>query len=511
MTTPPPIFELAGITKAFGGTPALAGVDLTLEAGSVHALVGENGAGKSTLIKIMTGAYRRDAGTITLEGRPVSFRSPHEAQAHGVVAVYQEVHVLSFSTVAETLFLGREPTRFGLIDHRRMLAMAAAVLARLGLDLDPAAQVGELPIAQRQMVAIARGVSVGAKVLILDEPTSSLTTREVAQLFALVRRLRDDGVAIVYVSHRMDEIYALCDRVTILRDGRRVATRSLEGLDRLDLVCAMLGRRREEIEAGATSFHGGTGVAASADAPLVTVSRARGAGRLTDVSLAIGRGEIVGLAGLLGSGRTETAHLLFGVARLEGGEICIGGAPARIASPHDAIARGLAFLPEDRKRDGVIPDLSVRENLTLAALPLLSRLGVVSTARQERIVDDFMQRLRIKATSPDQKLRELSGGNQQKVLLARWLCRDPRLLLLDEPTRGIDVGAKREIQSLIAELASRGLGVLLISSELEELVEGSSRVVVLQDGRTVATLERTRISEGAILEAIAAAHPAEQR
>ncbi len=291
MTAAPfPLLELRGITKLFGAARALDGVDLTLAAGSVHALVGENGAGKSTLIKIMTGAYRRDGGTMSLAGQPVSFRSPHEAQAHGVVAVYQEVHVLSFSTVAETLFLGREPTRFGFVDHRRMVAEAAAVIDCLGLELDPRAPVGALPIAARQMVAIARGVSVGAKVLILDEPTSSLTTREVGQLFALVRRLRDEGVAIAYVSHRMDEIYTLCDTVTILRDGRRVDTRPLQGLDRLDLICAMLGRRREELEAGTTSFAGRTGTKALDSEPVVEVTHARGVPAPTDVSLSVGRG-----------------------------------------------------------------------------------------------------------------------------------------------------------------------------------------------------------------------------
>jgi ribose transport system ATP-binding protein len=511
------LLELRGISKTFGAVQALDGVDFAVEAGRVHALVGENGAGKSTLIKIMTGAYRRDAGRMTLDGEPIDFRTPQEAQAHGVVAVYQEVNLLAYSTVAETLSLGREPTRFGLrfgfIDHRRMNAEAAALLRAIGLQVDPTVQVGTLPIALRQMVAIARGVSLGAKVLILDEPTSSLTPAEVALLFDLIRKLTAQGTGVVYVSHRLDELYTIGDSVTVLRDGRLVETRPLAGLDRLDLVCAMLGKRRDEVERGATAFRAAAAAAgrrASDRAqtqpapPLLEVRGARSSGVLTDVSLTVTRGEIVGLAGLLGSGRSETAHLLFGIAPLEGGEIRVDGAAAIIPSPRAAIARGFALLSEDRKRDGIVPDLSVRENLTLAALPLLSRFGIVSAARQRRVVERLMDQLRIKAASPDQPLGQLSGGNQQKVLLARWLCRDPRLLLLDEPTRGIDIGAKSEIQFLIAELAAQGLAVLMISSDLEELIEGSDRVVVLRDGRTVATLRRGQISEAAILSAIAA-------
>jgi monosaccharide-transporting ATPase len=482
---------------------ALGGVDIELFGGEVHALVGENGAGKSTLVKVMTGAYRRDAGAMELEGRPVDFRSPEEAQAAGVVAVYQEVNLLMFRTVAENIYLGREPRRWGVfIDWKRMNDDAAALLGRLGLSIDPRATLGDLSIALRQMVAIARGVSNRAKVVILDEPTSSLAEREVAILYDVIRRLKAEGTAVVYISHRFDELYAVCDRVTVLRDGKLVATRALEGLDRLDLVCLMLGKAREELREGTTAFGKHSEGSGEKEALLRAEGLSSGR-RLKGVSVDVGRGEIVGMAGLLGSGRTETARAVFGADRVESGEVSMGSAPLKLRSPSDAIDAGIALLTEDRKAEGIIPELSVRENLTLAALPTLTRFGVVSQGKQREIVERFMKRLSIKASSPGQKIRELSGGNQQKVLLARWLCTSPKLLLLDEPTRGIDIGAKGDIQALINELAREGLGVLMISSELEELIEGSDRVIVMRAGERVAELRGGAITEDAIMRAMA--------
>ncbi|HEU4404141.1 MAG TPA: sugar ABC transporter ATP-binding protein [Polyangiaceae bacterium] len=497
----PELLRVRGLTKRFAGVTALDGVDLTLARGEVHSLVGENGAGKSTLIKIVTGAYARDGGAIELEGRPVAFRSPAEAQAAGVVAVYQEVNLLAYRTVAENIYLGREPRRFGLVDWGRLNADAGALLARLGLPVDPRATLGSLSIALRQMVAIARGVSLDAKVLVLDEPTSSLTEREVGTLFEVIGKLKAGGAAVIYVSHRMDELYAVCDRVTVLRDGKLVETRALAGLDRLDLVCLMLGKRRDEVRKGSTAF-GERGGAEGGGELLRAEGLTRGR-RLRGVSVAVSRGEIVGMAGLLGSGRTETARAVFGLDPLEGGGVRLGGRPLALRSPRDAIDAGLALLPEDRKGEGIVPDMSVAENLTLAALPGLTKLGIVSRARQREIVERFMRRLSIKAYGPEQKIRELSGGNQQKVLLARWLCRDPKLLILDEPTRGIDIGAKGDIQALIRELARAGLGVLMISSELEEIVEGSDRVVVLRDGQVAAELRGEAMTQDAILRAMA--------
>ncbi|HEY0385623.1 MAG TPA: sugar ABC transporter ATP-binding protein [Pyrinomonadaceae bacterium] len=501
MSTSEPLLRMEGITKSFAGVTALAGVNLVLERGEVHALVGENGAGKSTLIKIMTGAYARDAGRMWLEGEPVEFRSPEEAQAAGVVAVYQEVNLLAFRTVAENIYLGREPRRFGLIDWKRMYRDAANLLARLGLEIDPRATLGSLNIALRQMIAIARGVSFGAKVVVLDEPTSSLTEREVSILYDVIRRLKAEGTAVVYISHRFDELYAVCDRVTVLRDGRFVATRPLMGLEKLDLVCLMLGKQREELRQGTTAFEHH---AAEREAvPLLRAENLTRGRKLNHVTVDAARGEIVGVAGLLGSGRTETARAIFGADKIEEGQIYLEGEALKLRSPRDAIKAGLAFLSEDRKAEGIIPELSVRENLTLAALPALTSLGVVSRARQQELVEKFMKRLGIKAASAEQKIRELSGGNQQKVLLARWLCKNPKFLILDEPTRGIDIGAKGEIQELINELAASGLGVLMISSELEELVEGSSRVIVMRDGRRVGELRGPEISQDAIIHAMA--------
>jgi ribose transport system ATP-binding protein len=495
---------MEGITKIFAGHTALDGVNLTLERGEVHALVGENGAGKSTLIKIMTGAYTRDGGQMFLEGNAVEFRTPEDAQDAGVVAVYQEVNLLAYRTVAENIFLGREPRRFGLIDWKRMNADAGEILKRLGLEIDPRATLGSLNIALRQMIAIARGVSFGSKVVVLDEPTSSLTEHEVTILYDVIRRLKAEGAAVVYISHRFDELYAVCDRVTILRDGKLVGTRPLAGLEKLDLVCLMLGKQREELRQGTTAFgRQADGAPPPESAPLLSAQNLTRGRKLNGVTLEARRGEIVGMAGLLGSGRTETARVIFGADRPDAGEIHLDGKRIDPRSPGDAIEAGLAFLSEDRKAEGIIPELSVRENLTLAALPGLSRLGIVSRARQTEIVERFMKRLGIKAASADQKIRELSGGNQQKVLLARWLCKNPKFLILDEPTRGIDIGAKGEIQALVNELAESGLGVLMISSELEELVEGSSRVVVLRDGQRVGELRGSEITQDAIIHAMA--------
>src|SRR2546423_4860527 len=498
-----PLLRMEGIRKLFSVVVALDGVDVTVERGEVHALVGENGAGKSTLIKILPAAYRRDDGRVTLDGREVNFRSPEDAQGAGVVDVYQEATRLAYRTGAETIFLGREPRRFGLIDWNRMNADAGAILERLGLGIDPRAPLGSLNIALRQMVAIARGVSFGARVVVLDEPTSSLTEHEVSILYDVIRRLKSEGVGVVYISHRFDELYAVCDRVTVLRDGKFVATRPLAGLEKIDLVCLMLGKQREELQRqGATAF--GEHHAEKKDAaPLLRAENLTRGRKLDRVTLEAARGEIVGMAGLLGSGRTETARAIFGADAVDDGKVYLEGRPLDVRSPGDAIDAGLAFLTEDRKAEGIIPELSVRENLTLAALPQLSKMGVVSRAKQEEIVAQYMKRLGIKASSAEQKIRELSGGNQQKVLLARWLCKNPKFLILDEPTRGIDIGAKGEIQSLINELAEGGLGVLMISSELEELVEGSSRVVVMRDGRSVAELRGGDISQDNIIHAMA--------
>jgi ribose transport system ATP-binding protein len=497
-----PLLRMEGIVKRFAGVTALDHVDFSLAQGEVHALVGENGAGKSTLVKIMTGAYFRDAGSMWLAGQPVVFGSPADAQAQGVIAVHQEIHLLPHRSVAENVYLGREPRRWGLIDWSTMYADASALFRDLGLDIDPRADLHTLRTAQQQMVAIARGVSLGAKVLVLDEPTSSLAEREVTLLYGLIRKLKSRGTGIIYISHRFDELYAICDRVTVLRDGKYVATRTLAEIERIDLICLMLGKSREALALEATAFSA-LGSQAIGEVPLIRADALQCGTKLRGVSLVIREGEVVGLAGLLGSGRTETARAIFGADPIDSGTIEVRGKRVEIRSPNDAIAARIAFVPEDRKAEGIIPDLSVRENLTLAALPSLTNLGIVDRKQQQSIVDLYMKRFAIKASSADQKIRELSGGNQQKVLLARWLCTNPQLLIVDEPTRGIDIGARGEIQALINELAKQGLGVLMISSDLEELVEGSSRVEVLRDGRDVAELARAEISQDSIVRAMA--------
>jgi monosaccharide-transporting ATPase len=500
--TDPPVLHLERITKRFSGTAALSNVDLSLESGEIHALVGENGAGKSTLIKVLTGALQPDEGTIRLDGQTVHFRSPDQAQAAGIAAVYQEIHLLELRTVAENIYFNREPCHHGLIDWKRMNEKTQDVLSALGLDVDPEARVGDLKIALRQMISIARCFSLGSKVVVLDEPTSSLSAQEVSVLYDVVRKLKTQGVSVIYVSHRFDELYSICDRVTVLRDGKLVGTHHLSELDRTDLVCLMLGKQRNEVRFGTTAFHRQHSER-QVSTPVLLAENVAKEPRLKKVSVEVRSGQIVGLAGLLGSGRSETARVIFGADRPDTGMIYLEGQRAVLHSPRDAIRRGVGFLAEDRKTEGILPEGSITENLTLPALPLLSRFGFISRRRQREVVTDFIRRLRIKTSNPRQKITELSGGNQQKVLLARWLCRNPKLLILDEPTRGIDVGARAEIQGVINELARQGVGVLMISAELEELIEACSRIVVLRDGRQVADLAAEHISQQAIMAAMA--------
>ncbi len=496
-----PLLRIEHLAKAFPGVIALADASLTVGRGEVHALVGQNGAGKSTLIKILTGAHRKDAGTIFFDGKPVEFRTPQDAQSNGVSTIYQEINLVPYRSVAENIFMGREPRRFGFINWRRMNREAAKVLERMGIKADVSQPLMNLNVATQQMVAIARAVSFESQLVVMDEPTSSLDDREVAKLFEVIRGLKATGTSVIFITHRLDELYQVCDRVTIMRDGRTVAERPMHEITKLDLVAAMLGKELGEVRReGQTAFTGGTHQGGQVLLQARHLQRGRA---LRDASVDVGAGEIVGLAGLLGSGRTEVARAVFGADRIEDGEIRFEGEPANFGSPADAIEAGIGFCSEDRKVEGIIPYLSVEENMTLAAMPMLAHHGIVSRPQQRALVERFIERLAIRTSGPDQKIRELSGGNQQKVLLARWLCLNPKLLILDEPTRGIDVGAKAEIQGLINELADNGLGVLMISSEIEELTEGSDRVVVLRDGRTVSELPGEAISQDAIMRAMA--------
>ena len=497
-----PTLEVRRVTKRFPGVLALDDVSFELRPGEVHALVGENGAGKSTLIKVITGVYRPDEGQVLFNGEEVSFADPRESQAAGISTIYQEINLIPLLSVAQNVFLGREPRNsLGLIDKASMNREAAEILERYGIQADVTAPLRSLGLGVQQMVAIARAISVDARVVIMDEPTSSLEAREVETLFGVIGQLREEGVGVIYVSHRLEELYEICDRVTVLRDGRVAHTGELSDLSRLQLIAHMLGRELAEVEKeGATGF--GEEHEAARE-PILVAQGLTQHPRLREVSLDVRPGEVVGLAGLLGAGRSETAKAIFGAEPLDSGSVRMEGKNIKTGSPGAAIKAGIAFLPEDRKLEGIIPDLSVKENIVAAAMPRLARAGMVSEKAQAELVEEFMQSLGIKASSPDQPVRELSGGNQQKVLLARWLCMNPKVLILDEPTRGIDVGAKAEIQKLVDDLAVKGLGVILISSELEEMTEGSDRVVALREGTVVGSLSEEEITEGNLMEMLA--------
>ena len=499
------LLSMADIKKAFGGVPALAGASLLINRAEIMGLIGQNGAGKSTMIKILNGAHSRDAGSITFDNSAWQAGSPQAAQRAGVSTIFQELNLIALRSVTENIYLGREIKRFaGRLDWAAMNAGAEKLLARFDVVIDVRQPLGQFSTAIQQMVAIARAVSFEAKLVIMDEPTSSLDEAEVEVLLRTVRQLKADGVSVLFVTHKLDELYKICDRVTIMRDGQTVAVLSLTGTDKLQLVATMLGRDLADVKrSGATAFSAGGTIGAK----LLDVDSVAIGTRVSDSSLSICKGEIVGLAGLLGSGRTETARAIFAAETTKKGTIYFDGKPINGNSPMETIAAGMGFCSEDRKVEGIIPDMSVADNLTLALMPALKRSGLLDEKAQRVVVEKFIKSIGIKCAGPNQKIRELSGGNQQKVLLARWLAMNPKLLILDEPTRGIDVGAKAEIQALIRTAANEGLGVLMISSELEEIVEGADRVFVLRDGRTVRELQKNEISENAVMKAMAHGSP----
>lgn len=504
--TQTPVLEARGVTKQFAGVKALDSVDFVVQPGQSLALMGENGAGKSTLIKVLTGVYQPDGGTLLLGGDEVSFARPLDAQKSGVSTIYQEVNLIPLMSVAQNIFLGREPrNRFGLIDFARMFRDAHDLLETYGIPVDVKRPLRSYALGIQQMVALARAVSINARVVIMDEPTSSLEAREVETLFRVIRILREQGIAIVYVSHRMDEIFAVCDSVTVLRDGRVVHVGSLDDLSRGELVSLMLGRSVEKAgREGITAFRSGH---SSDAAPVLSATNLSRKHQIEGIGIDIRPGEVVGLGGLLGSGRSETLKAIAGVMQVDSGQVTVNGVAVRSGSVPAAIRAGIVMLPEDRKAEGIVPNLSVRDNIVLAALPRLSRAGFSSRSRQDAVVDVFMKRLHIKASSPDQIVSELSGGNQQKVMIARWLAMSPKVLLLDEPTRGIDVGAKAEVQALIDELAGEGLAIVLVSSEIEEVVEGSGRVIVLREGSIHTELDGDSVDEAHLLAALAGDSP----
>ncbi|MEW9583650.1 sugar ABC transporter ATP-binding protein [Paraburkholderia sp. DGU8] len=510
---PEPILATAGVSKTFPGVKALQRVDFRLFPGEVHTLMGQNGAGKSTLINVLTGVIAPDAGTIRLGGETVAFASPQEAEAAGVRTLYQEVNLCPNLSVAENIFAGRQPKRFGAIDWPDIKRRAQAALARLDVKLDVTRSLDAYPIAVQQMVAIARALSVDARVLILDEPTSSLDDSEVAQLFKILRHLKQSGIAILFVTHFIEQTYAISDRITVMRNGERVGEYLARDLSADQLVSKMVGHERmsarlREAAHEAQAAHASHDSAqdrqrSDAAQPFVELRGVGRRGMLQPMDLDVQPGEILGLAGLLGSGRTETARLLFGADRADSGTILVQGRPVRLRSPRDAVRHGIGYCAEDRKKEGIVAELSIRENILLALQARRGWWRKISRQRARELADLWIERLGIKASDAEQPIGLLSGGNQQKALLARWLATDPKLLILDEPTRGIDVAAKFDIMDRLLALCANGLSILFISSEISEVLRVSHRVAVLRDRRKIAEVAGQASSEDNIYRLIA--------
>jgi simple sugar transport system ATP-binding protein len=495
------MLEMKGISRQFPGVQALSSVDFRLLPGEVHALMGQNGAGKSTLIKVLTGVHPADSGRILLEGREIRPSSPLDAQKLGISTVYQEVNLCTNLSVAENIFIGRDSSAFA-IRWRDMRRKAEALLADLNVHVDVSAPLSSFSIAVQQMVAIARSLSASARILILDEPTSSLAEDEVQMLFSVLRRLKAQGIAILFITHFIDQMFEISDRVTVLRNGQLVGEYPVAELSRMQLITRMVGREIAEAS-GSRAARAPAVRRPAAEAPFL---RARGLGKkgqVQDIDIEVKPGEALGIAGLLGAGKTEAARLLFGIDRADLGSIEIDGKEVRIGSPLDAIARGIGFCPEDRKSEGIVGDLSLRENIALA---LQSRRGTfrnLSRSRQDEIASFYIELLDIVASDAEVPISKLSGGNQQKALLARWLATDPRMLILDEPTRGIDVAAKGEIMERVMDLCDRGMAVVFISSEMAEALRYSDRVIVMRDRRQVAEVAADETDEQAVYQIIA--------
>ncbi len=488
----PLLLDAVGIAKTYAGVRALKGVSFDLRPGEVHALVGENGAGKSTLIKIITGAERPDAGTLRVAGRDVPHMDPAIAHALGIAAIYQQPALFPHLTVAENIALALE--RAGLwrtVDWRRRHEAASGLLARIGSAIDPARTVDTLSMPEQQIVEIAKAIGVNARIVVMDEPTASLTSREVERLFQVIGRLREAQVGVIYISHRLEEIFGVADRITVLRDGLTVETRVASDVERGELIRLMVGREisavfpKEPIEIGAPvlEVEGLTSAAAG----------------IRDLSLTVRRGEILGIAGLVGSGRTELARTLFGLTPADGGTIRLNGTALRIASPADAIRAGIAYVPEDRRQHGVVLDMSIAANTSLASLDAVSRHGLIDRGRERAAAQEYVDRLRIKTPSVLADVGTLSGGNQQKVALARWLSTSPAVIILDEPTQGVDVGSKAEIHALMQMLAARGLAIIMISSELPEILGMSDRIAVMHRGTIRGVLDRVEATQSTIM------------
>ena len=499
-TAAPPVLELSKVVKSFGAVIALRSGSLRLEQGSIHALVGENGAGKSTLVKIVAGLYRRDAGDIRLRGEEVDFGSTAQAKAAGVAVIYQEPTLFPDLSVTENVFMGRQPTdRLGRIDRRRMRTEVLDLFRRLGVQIDPDRLAEGLSIADQQIIEIAKAVALDARVLIMDEPTAALSGVEVERLFAVARSLRDEGRGIVFISHRFDEVFSLCDTITVMRDGSFVSSDPTDEVTEDEIVRRMVGRDVTELFPKQETVVG---------EPLLVVENLSSAGVFTDVSFTVRSGEIVALAGLVGAGRSEIARAVFGVDGYDGGTVRVAGRAVPRRRPTAAMAAGLALVPEDRRKQGLVLDESVSRNATLAIRGRLSKLGFIRNAAENEAARVWASRLQLKTSALDTLAGTLSGGNQQKVVLGKWLATEPRVLIIDEPTRGIDVGTKAEVHRLLSELAGRGMGILMISSELPEVLGMADRVLVVREGRITAELDREHADAENVM--FAATHAAEE-
>jgi ribose transport system ATP-binding protein len=487
-----PLLEMEDICKSFPGVRALHHVSFDLRGGEIHALVGENGAGKSTLIKILAGALERDSGTIRVNGEVAQLRTPQAAIAAGISVIYQEFNLVPHLSVAENIYLGREPRQWGIIEFRTMRVGARGLLDRLGASFSETALVNELSVAEQQMVEIAKALSVESKALVMDEPSATLTEHELASLFEQMRRLKAEGVSIIYISHRLEEVFEIADRVTVLRDGEVVGTAPVSELDSQTIIRMMVGRDLSGERFGRHTDEGAT-------EEILRVEGLSRGGEVRDVSFTLHRGEILGLAGLVGAGRTELVRLIFGADRATGGRIYLEGRPVRPKSPAHAIALGIGLVPEDRKLQGLVLGLAVSSNVTLAHLDAVSTAGVLSGRQERQVAEDYIGKLDIATPSAQQIARNLSGGNQQKVVLAKWLFAQSKVLIFDEPTRGIDVGAKQEIYQIMRDVADSGAAVIMISSELPEILRMSDRIMVMHEGRVAGFLDPARATQEEIM------------
>ncbi len=492
------ILEMEGIQKSFPGVLALDNVDFKVKPGEIHSLMGENGAGKSTLIKILTGVYAKDAGKIILEGREMNIHSTIEAQHLGISTVYQELNMIPHLSVAENIYLGRYPhTKSGMIDWKKMFSNAQELLNSMGLKINARKVLNSYGTATQQMVSIMRAISLHCKIIVLDEPTSSLDTAEVDMLFSFIRKLKQQNISIIFISHRLDEVFLISDRITVLKDGKYEGTFETSELTQQELIKLMVGHNVERETKSQRGYSG------EGKESVISLDNVFCSPKLKDITLHIQKGEIVGLAGLLGSGRTETAQVIFGYQTVDQGTLCIHGEDCKLHSPKDGRNHRLAFCTENRREEGIVPNMSVRDNILLSSYQTLQKHGMIDRKAGDQIVQEYIDRFRIKTPSAMQSLKNLSGGNQQKVILARWLATNPDFIIFDEPTRGIDVGAKREVESLIAKIADMGISVLFISSEMSEMVANCDRIYVMRDGRLIGEISGDAISQENITNMIA--------